>query len=119
MKWVWSALPVDIVVKIALFIPNPEDLFAFLQVLRPLSDLDLWPPLFLNSSILGSHNMISYETIVKYYANVIVEEIWDDVDWLKMHLNPRTKMEWSIHDSSVTGDTFKAFADLRITGLTV
>ncbi|KAH9098816.1 hypothetical protein LEN26_016613 [Aphanomyces euteiches] len=110
-------------------------MFAFLKVLRPYNVLgslehlsrlslthkvwDLWPWLHLNPSILGSAEQSSYEAITKYYDKVVVEPYWNDVEWLKAHLIPKTKVAWEIKDFPFTIEISDGWFDLNITQLTV
>ncbi|CAK4760348.1 unnamed protein product, partial [Aphanomyces euteiches] len=94
--------------NIAFAIPDAADLFAFLDVLRPIDNLgpfyqlglttshaDLWPTLCIKSSILGTPKCYLYETVLKMYANVMVENVSaDQVVWLETHLNPTTEITW-------------------------
>ncbi|KAH9123334.1 hypothetical protein LEN26_009962 [Aphanomyces euteiches] len=102
-----AGLPFDVVVKIAFAIPDIEDLFSFLDALRPAKVLgpleslyrlglsekrrDLWPSLRLDSSIRQSPRCCLYEDIAKYYPKVVVEEALD-AEWLiKLDV---AKIEW-------------------------
>ncbi|KAG9399787.1 hypothetical protein AC1031_011210 [Aphanomyces cochlioides] len=132
MKSVWITLPVDIVIKIAFAVPDAAGLLAFLKVLHPYKALgplehlyrmslthnvwDLWPCLRLAPSILGSTEQSSYEFIAKYYVNVLVWPDWNDVEWLKVHLNPMAKVAWEIKDlPSTTNTVADDWFDLEIT----
>ncbi|KAH9125432.1 hypothetical protein AeMF1_003942 [Aphanomyces euteiches] len=130
-RLLWSRLPLDIIVKIAFSIPDTEDLFAFLEALRPAIDLgplehlnqlgptksDLWPSLRLNASILDLPTRSSFEAIAQYYSNVIVEDVWENVGWLKSHLNPTAKIVWAFKKYKSPVDRMDDWSDLRITRL--
>ncbi|KAG9397799.1 hypothetical protein AC1031_016593 [Aphanomyces cochlioides] len=112
----WSLLPIDVVLNATSFLFS-KDMFAFLEALHPYINLGplehlyrlglthshkkLWPSMCLHPTMLGSEYQSSYEAIAKYYKNVVLEENWQDVMWLKTQLNPLAKLEWSITDFSV------------------
>ncbi|KAG9399793.1 hypothetical protein AC1031_011216 [Aphanomyces cochlioides] len=120
--------------KIAFYIPEAPDLFAYLEGLRALSSLgdlehlyqlglsqghsDLWPTLHINSSILESTLRSSYEAIAKYYLNIVVKDV-NDVVWVKKHVHPMTKIEWIMKILPVTTDIADNWTDMRITRLSV
>ncbi|CAK5059490.1 unnamed protein product [Aphanomyces euteiches] len=130
MQSVWITLPVDIVIKIAFAVPDAAGLLAFLKVLRPYNVLgplehlfrlslthkvwDLWPCLRLAPSTLGSTEQSSYEFIAKYYVKVLVGPGWNDVEWLKAHLNPMAKVAWHIKDLPSTTEIADDWFDLQI-----
>ncbi|KAG9397834.1 hypothetical protein AC1031_016544 [Aphanomyces cochlioides] len=115
----WAKIPVDIITKIAFSIPDAVDLFAFLEVLRPynllVSHSSLWPNLRINSKT--SAHLSEIEEIVKYYANVSVEDDWIDAEWLKTHLNPMTNIEWDVYSFPIPTETLDDLYDVRITRL--
>ncbi|CAK4967797.1 unnamed protein product, partial [Aphanomyces euteiches] len=116
-----SMLTVDVVMNIAFAIPDAADILAFLEVLRPFDNLgpleqlyqlglttshaDLWPILYIKSSVLGTPKCYLYEAVLKMYSNVTVENFSaDQVVWLETHLNPTTELTWFTNDD---GDKFK------------
>ncbi|KAH9185632.1 hypothetical protein AeNC1_012391, partial [Aphanomyces euteiches] len=129
-----SVLPLDIVMKIAFYIPDAPDLFAYLEGLRALSSLgdlehlyqlvlsqrhsDLWPRLHINSSILESTLRSSYEAIAKYYLNIVVKDV-NDVAWVKKHVRSMTDIEWIMTILPVTTDIADDWTDMCITRLSV
>ncbi|KAG9399795.1 hypothetical protein AC1031_011218 [Aphanomyces cochlioides] len=82
-----AMLPVDLMAKIAFFIPDPED------------------------------SITLYESIAKYYSRVVVDDSWYSVDWLKKHLNPMATIEWMAEEFPVTLENIDDWADLPITRL--
>ncbi|KAF0731354.1 hypothetical protein Ae201684P_007205 [Aphanomyces euteiches] len=129
-----SVLPLDVVMKIAFYIPDAPDLFAYLEGLRTLRSLgdlehlyqlglsqrhsDLWPRLLINSSILESTLRSSYEAIAKYYVNIVVKDV-NDVVWVKKHVHFMTDIEWIMTILPVTTDIANNWTDMRITRLSV
>ncbi|KAH9186400.1 hypothetical protein AeNC1_011622 [Aphanomyces euteiches] len=125
----WSRLPVEVVVKIAFAIPDPDDLFDFLEALRPykvlgpLEDLyqlglafahsDLWPLLRIPYVMTKSPKRHWYDNIARYYPKVVVEGKLD-VEWLKkigvQSIELIMTLEWPL-----VGD----WASLTITEFTV
>ncbi|KAH9116095.1 hypothetical protein LEN26_012937 [Aphanomyces euteiches] len=125
-------LPIDIIIKIAFVIPDATDLFAFLEAFRPYLALgplehlvqlslthkysDFWPWLRLSSS-LGELSMPLIAPIAKFYANVLVDDTWHDVEWLKAYLSPVAKIEWCVNGFPTTIDRIDAWTDLPISSL--
>ncbi|KAG9397842.1 hypothetical protein AC1031_016552 [Aphanomyces cochlioides] len=134
MKPDWVALLPDIVVKIAFSIPDAKDLLAFLKALGPYNLLgpleylyqlslsrhcmDLWPVLRLRPSILGSVRKTSFEAIAKFYGDVILQEDWDNVEWLKTYLNPMAQIEWNLNVYR-SRDVVDGWSDMRITRMKI
>ncbi|KAF0731359.1 hypothetical protein Ae201684P_006737 [Aphanomyces euteiches] len=128
-----AMLPVDLMAKIVFFIPDSEDVFALLDILRPhiafgpLGDLyqlglthdhsSLWPRLTLDCSMNDTLSIALYESIAKYYSHVLVNVSWYSIDWLKKHLNPTTTIEWMAQEFPVTLENIHDWADLPITRL--
>ncbi|KAG9397837.1 hypothetical protein AC1031_016547 [Aphanomyces cochlioides] len=125
----------EVVVKIAFFIPDETDLFGFLETLRPfnllgpLEDLyklglkyeryELWPKLVLKPSHIDSVDRYAFEAIVKYYADVKVVNEWTDIEWLKKNVNRSVKIEWSIAESIPKVKLMDNWIDFRITRLSI
>ncbi|KAH9120010.1 hypothetical protein LEN26_011328 [Aphanomyces euteiches] len=134
MKPAWAKIPVDVVLKMAFFIPDADTLFAVLEALQPYNVLGplehlhrlglvenrllLWPSLVLNPSILDSVNSSSYEAIAKFYSEVVVENVWHDVAWLQTYLNPKAKMQWRVTNPPESMEALNAWEDFHITQLT-
>ncbi|KAF0723443.1 hypothetical protein Ae201684P_007325 [Aphanomyces euteiches] len=130
-----AVLPVEVLVKIAFSIKDVEDLFAFLEALRPYDmlgplahlyelfttrhHLGLWPSLALHPTILDSSERPLYEGITKYYEHVVVENVWSDVEWLKTYLSPMAQIGWNLKDIDMylTSISLDEWTDLRITRL--
>ncbi|CAK4085019.1 unnamed protein product [Aphanomyces euteiches] len=125
----------DVVVKIAFFITEPDDLFAFLDALRsskligPLEYLWklslsnkrslLWPKLDL--SRLDFKNPATpewVEAIAKYYPCVSIAHAMD-VGWLRRHVSPQARQEWSIISIPNSRQYWRNWSTLRITQLTI
>ncbi|KAH9104563.1 hypothetical protein AeMF1_019382 [Aphanomyces euteiches] len=135
MKSVWSALPVDLVIKIAFALPNANDLFALLKVLRPHINLgpleslyrlglthnhsDLWPSLCLKPSILSSQDCSLFKDVAQYYKNVQIKDFWssEGVEWLKSNLNPKATIQWELLKYPSIVDIGSNWSDLRIHSL--
>ncbi|KAH9099209.1 hypothetical protein LEN26_016222 [Aphanomyces euteiches] len=144
IKPMWSALPLDICVKIPLAIPDFQDLLAFIEALRPYKILgplghlynlhralkwnpfdpyyrydEMWPTLRLTQSILYSPARPSYEAIARHYGLVSVKDVWENVEWLKTHLNLANQIEWNLRNIQLplTMEIADAWSDLRITRL--
>ncbi|CAK4620322.1 hypothetical protein LEN26_017662 [Aphanomyces euteiches] len=130
----WSKLPVSVVVNIAFMILDGADLFNFLEALRPYNRLgplehlyqfgpeeddyaDFWPALKLNASIIDSPSWSSYKAILKYYSNVVVDDI-SDIDWIKQHVDPKANIEW-IFQTPLLGKRLQDWMSLRITKLAI
>ncbi|KAG9397846.1 hypothetical protein AC1031_016556 [Aphanomyces cochlioides] len=93
-----SFLPADILVKVAIFIADAEDLFAFLEalhrfnILGPLEQIyklgakqkhaNLWPSLRIETRSRNSRRRHSYEAIARYFPKVVVKDV-EDIEWLK------------------------------------
>ncbi|KAF0731358.1 hypothetical protein Ae201684P_006867 [Aphanomyces euteiches] len=128
-----DTLPVDAIIKIVFFIPDPEDLFAFLGTLRPhialgpLEDLyqlglahdhsSLWPALTLDCLMKDTLSIVLCESIAKLYSQVLINDSWFSVDWLKKHLNPIAAIEWGSDEFPSTIAKKDDWVDLRITRL--
>ncbi|KAF0723446.1 hypothetical protein Ae201684P_007263 [Aphanomyces euteiches] len=126
-------LPVDIIVKIAFYIPDATDFFKFLEALRPCYMLgplehlyklgltydrnELWPILVLKSSLVDSVDRYAFEEIVKCYSHVEVEEVWTNVEWLQKNISPWTKIDWIIRNSIPTAKVLDDLINVRITRL--
>ncbi|KAH9141815.1 hypothetical protein AeRB84_014053 [Aphanomyces euteiches] len=126
-----ATLPVDVLLKIAFTIPDAEDLFAFLEALRVDIDLgpleylhqlgqthehtDLWPTLFLDSLLLDELSTSPCQAVVKYYPSVIVEDGWENIEWLKAHVNPMATVEWYVNGFPQTVKNVDDWAKLQIT----
>ncbi|KAH9088917.1 hypothetical protein LEN26_019367 [Aphanomyces euteiches] len=67
--------------------------------------------------MLDPASLLSCEAIIKYYSRVIVEVTWHDVEWLKIHLNHETSIEWRVKRVPETIHRLDAWTDLRITSL--
>ncbi|KAG9397802.1 hypothetical protein AC1031_016596 [Aphanomyces cochlioides] len=82
-----------------------------------LNAFDLWPALRLTPSILDSPYRSSYGGIAKYCGKIIVEDLWEELAWLKKYLNPTSMIEWEVNTvpSQITDEWF----DLRISRLSV
>ncbi|KAG9397803.1 hypothetical protein AC1031_016597 [Aphanomyces cochlioides] len=136
MQPVLATLPVDVLIKIVFAIPDAQDIFAVIEALSPnykvgplyhlyrlsLSSrhrINLHPKLWLKPSILGSQEKFSYEAIAKFYDKVIVDADWHDLHWLKLHLNPITKIEWKIKDFPCMTEISEDWFALQITQLFV
>ncbi|KAH9125433.1 hypothetical protein AeMF1_003943 [Aphanomyces euteiches] len=135
MDWEDSArlimLPVDVILKIAFYIPDANDLFAFIEALRrhcnlgPLDHLhklglqfkyaDLWPSLHLQSPPRHSNYMASYEAVAKFFTNVVLVESWLHPAWLKTHLNPMAEIQWKLDDCPDDLELLGGYSDLPIT----
>ncbi|CAK4704585.1 unnamed protein product, partial [Aphanomyces euteiches] len=127
MPQMWSQLPFEVIVKIAFSIEDAEDHLTFLKTIQDEIDLgplehlfelgkveskwDFWPSVCLVPPILQALPSKSLGAIAKYYPKVVVEDNFD-VDWVKENLDPMTKIEWRIKESSITADDW---AGLRIT----
>ncbi|KAG9399792.1 hypothetical protein AC1031_011215 [Aphanomyces cochlioides] len=130
-----SGLPTEVLIKIALSIPDATTLFSFLEAicpyiaLGPLEQLyqlgrqvkhsDLWPSLVLNASTLQTLSNSLHLDFVKYYSNVKLTNGWNAVEWLKTHLKPRTTIEWQISMFPETTETSNEWAEMQITQLSV
>ncbi|KAH9130152.1 hypothetical protein LEN26_008801 [Aphanomyces euteiches] len=131
MPQMWSQLPFEVIVKIAFSIEDAEDHHTFLKTIQDEIDLgplehlfelgkveskwDFWPSVCLVPPILQALPSKSLGAIAKYYPKVVVEDNFD-VDWVKENLDPMTKIEWRIKESSITADDW---AGLRITQVCV
>ncbi|KAH9107216.1 hypothetical protein AeMF1_017379, partial [Aphanomyces euteiches] len=130
-----SILPDDVVLKIALAIPEAEDVFAFLEALRPYINLgplehlyklglthnrsELWPTLRIRQSDLDSPDRSLYEAIAEYYTNVRACCLWDEIKWLETNLNRNVSIEWFMDDMPYKDYIDDAFYLLPITRLDV
>ncbi|KAH9107223.1 hypothetical protein AeMF1_017386 [Aphanomyces euteiches] len=130
-----SGLPTEVLIKIALSIPDATTLFSFLEAvcpyiaLGPLEQLhqldryvkhsDLWPSLVLNASTLQTLSNSLQLDFVKYYSNVKLTNRWNEIEWLKTHLDPRATIEWQISMFPATGETSNEWAEIQITQLKI
>ncbi|CAK4339510.1 unnamed protein product, partial [Aphanomyces euteiches] len=126
-------LPIDVVVKLAFAIPNGNDLFALIEALRPYMDLgplehlvqlslihppsEVWPSLKLSAVMTDATSIASSEAIAKYYSHVIVDDSWNDVEWLKTNLAPEATIQWCVNRFPTTIDSMDSWTNLRITVL--
>ncbi|KAH9130153.1 hypothetical protein LEN26_008802 [Aphanomyces euteiches] len=120
MPSVWSQLPFEVIVKIAFSIQEAEDLLTIdlgplghlIELGKAKCDWNFWPWLCLVPPILQTLPSKSLGAIANYYYPTVVVEDYFDVNWVKENLDPMTKIEWRIKESSITtGD----WASIRIT----
>ncbi|KAH9095360.1 hypothetical protein LEN26_017869 [Aphanomyces euteiches] len=101
-------LPLDIVVKIAFFVPEWSTMELFMGALRPANVLeplehlwqlkelkwnprDLWP--HLNLARLDETSRSHVESLAKYYSVIRVDKTVDPL-WLRQHTNSSTCIQW-------------------------
>ncbi|KAG9399958.1 hypothetical protein AC1031_011424 [Aphanomyces cochlioides] len=101
------SLPIDIVVKVAFFIPDWSTVLVQLDALRPAgvlgplehlwqlkalgwSEYDLWPRLDL-VRMTDAHFHV--EGIAKYYSNIVVTNDAHP-EWLRDYVSPTTCIHW-------------------------
>ncbi|KAH9123335.1 hypothetical protein LEN26_009963 [Aphanomyces euteiches] len=106
-----SFLPADILVNVAIFIADADDMFSFLEALHPLNILgpleqiyklgakqkhaNLWPSLRIETRSRNSRSRRLYEAIARYYPKVVVTDV-EDIEWLKkLHID---YIEWILTD---------------------
>ncbi|KAH9115223.1 hypothetical protein AeMF1_010740 [Aphanomyces euteiches] len=132
MSFLWSLLPINVVLDATSFLCY-NDIIAFVEALRPnviLEPLEhlyrlglthnsvkIWPSLCLEPTMLGSEYLSSYEAIAGYYGKVVLEDNWQDVTRLKMHLNPTAVIEWRSSNFSVPTWISDEWVVSRITGI--
>ncbi|KAH9082668.1 hypothetical protein LEN26_021251 [Aphanomyces euteiches] len=111
-------LPLDIIVKIAFFIPNWSTMELFMRALRPANVLeplehlwqlqqlnwnprDLWP--HLNLRKLDEPCRSHVECLAKYYSVIQVDKTVDPL-WLRQHTNSSTCIQWWRWHNDTTSD---------------
>ncbi|KAH9098160.1 hypothetical protein LEN26_016666 [Aphanomyces euteiches] len=125
----------DVTSKIAFFIAESDDLFAFLEALRPFhllgplehlwqlslthSRARLWPKLALSALDLTSMTTLrAVEAIAKHYSCVSVTNS-NDIKWLQTHLHPKVKLEWSIESDPLSMQYWNDWSSLHTTKLSI
>ncbi|KAH9188984.1 hypothetical protein AeNC1_009041 [Aphanomyces euteiches] len=113
----WNTLPTDVIIKIAVFIPDAADLFTYLEALRvfnvlgPLEHLHKLgttqtPRFMAEFDNYNCDSSIAVHSIVRSYC-----------EWLRTHLNPKVQVEWNANDLPVPEEILDNWTDLRITRL--
>ncbi|KAF0717298.1 Aste57867_2378 [Aphanomyces stellatus] len=139
-------LPVDVLLKIALWIEDATSFFAFLESLgtaHARGSLDslwqlrsafldrdhLWPSLHLTDQILANH-LEGLKSALFYVPHIVVLDLVD-IGWLHQHVSPSTTISWEaafptspstalVHGILVDlEDWFHMWAKLSIANLTV
>ncbi|KAG9397841.1 hypothetical protein AC1031_016551 [Aphanomyces cochlioides] len=55
--------------------------------------------------------------MARHYGLVSVKDVWEDVEWLKTHLNLANQIEWNLRNIQLPEEIADAWSDLRITRL--
>ncbi|KAH9150085.1 hypothetical protein AeRB84_007017 [Aphanomyces euteiches] len=124
-------LPLDMVVKIAFFIPEWTTLELFMRALRPANSLgplehlwqlqhlkwnpsNLWPHLKLSK--LDEPSRLYVECIAKYYSSIQVDKSVDPL-WLQQFIRHSTCIEWfrSWTDDAFHFEWLKKWKTFRLT----
>ncbi|KAF0719793.1 Aste57867_792 [Aphanomyces stellatus] len=133
-------LPLDVLVKIGLWLPEASSFFAFLDALGSLAargplDVfwqlgsiyprhdDLWPTLVLTEEMFKHHGRLVASAIA-LASHVVVVDLACDIDWFHDHVGRHTTITWNaafpsfsgVHDVSLHA-WFDLWAGLPITTL--
>ncbi|KAF0727969.1 hypothetical protein Ae201684P_009522 [Aphanomyces euteiches] len=127
-------LPIEVVLRIAFFIPIPNNLFSFIEALRP-ADLggplehlwqlrlvkkyeELWPILVITRHDLSLEqpHQASLAEYAKYCTRVRVNNVID-INWLDRLLPSTIQQDWNINRLPSSQEFLDAWFKLKITSV--
>ena len=132
----WS-LPSDILIKIAFFIPESEDLIGFLESLRPYHNLGPleclyeWGIQYDHATLGPAMEFLEQEKVwnlkalifmIFMYPNVTFDNLvgQKNLQWINENVNPLTRQEWiPDYPLPITESFWTAWVNMRIVSLTL